>query len=93
MTRESNRGATVEFSMPDDWHPIATAPIEEPVMLGHYYVDECDGYNGESRWLWQASGQIQRNGMIWSDFMDLDYERAGFRTATHWRKLDERGPE
>lgn len=74
------------------WQDISTAPKGDDtrILLGNYYVDDCNGYAGESRWIWITSGFVEWDGSFWADWSDElfpDNRMCGFRNPTHWMPL------
>lgn len=68
------------------WQPIETAPQDgTEILLGHWFA-EGNGYWGDPRWLWQASGRIDEEG-VWVDFVDDHINPVNFRSVTHWMPL------
>lgn len=68
------------------WHKITEeTPDIENVIFGKWYVDNCGGYHGESRWFWFASGDYI-DGLCWIDINDEEREwrGAGYDKPTHY---------
>jgi len=77
-----------------EWYPIDTAPTGDDapeILLGNYYIDNCHGYCGESRWIWIAQGQILDSG-FWCNFNDeerIKEHMVAYHRPTHWTYLPE----
>lgn len=67
-----------------EWQPIETLDHDNEVMLAKWYEDDCDGYYGESRWIWIASGCLGLDGTIWIDFTDENHQAEFHHKPTHW---------
>lgn len=73
---------------PGEWQPIETAPKDgTEILLGHWFVDDPDGYHGGDRWLWIASGSVADDGMFDCDFTDEYFKPEFFHKVTHWMPL------
>ena len=69
------------------WHKLSEEFPEnlEDVIFAKWYEDKANGYYGDSRWIWLASGEFN-NFEIWLDVDDTarNWNGIGFDKPTHW---------
>lgn len=72
-----------------DWNPIESVPRDgTEILLGKYWIDEHNGYFGESRWLWIISGNVLNDeGFCHFTDEDCSFDGKNWHGATHWAEF------
>jgi len=73
------------------WYDIKTAPKNKEILIGKYYIDDCNGYSGDSRWLWICQGYIDECGFFdaFNDDLIEHKHMIYARLPTHWCDIPE----